>query len=126
MKAIYYYIFYQIHKLFDQEIFQYIGASILAKSILIIVEVWLLMILLRYSNLIKSLLLGNRYLDITLILLIGIITLFNLVIFHEEGEWNIYYEKFDELPVWINRIGGIIISLSITLVVLNSIIIFKT
>lgn len=124
MKAIYYYIFYTIHKLFDREIFKCIGTTSLAKAFLIIVEVWLLMLLLRYSNSIKSILIGNRYLDIILILLIGIITLFNLIVFHQEGEWNLYYEKFEKLPTWKNKGVGLIIWISITSIVINAVAIF--
>ncbi|GEM_PF-5372009 len=124
MKAIYYYIFYKIHKLFDREIYYCIGASILAKSLLIIVEVWIVMILLRNCDVIKSVLIGNRYLDIILILLIGVIILVNLVLFHEEGEWNFYYEKFDNLPAWKNKIGGVIIWFAIAAILYNYMIIF--
>lgn len=124
MKAIYYYIFFKIHKFFDRGIYHCIGVSILAKSLLIIVEVWLIMILLRNCDAIKTVLIGNRYLDIILILFIGVIILINLVVFHEEGEWNLYYEKFENLPAWKNRIGGIIVWFAVIAIIYNSIIIF--
>lgn len=124
MKAVYYYIFFKMHKLFDREIYHCIGASNLAKSLLIIVEVWLTMLLILNCDTIKSVLIGARYLDIVLILLIGVIILINLVVFHEEGEWNFYYEKFENLPAWKNRIGGVIIWFAIMAILYNSMIIF--
>lgn len=114
MKAIYYYIFYQIDKLFDNEIFQAIGPNFMAKAILIITEVWLLILIIGHCDSIQSLVLNNQILDIILFILIGAITLFNIAVFHYDNEWNIYYEKFENLPDWKNRIGGFVVWLFIT------------
>jgi len=70
MKAIYYYIFYKMHKLFDREIYHCIGASILAKLLLIIFEVWLVMLIFHYCKAVLSLFLNNRNLDLILLSLI--------------------------------------------------------